>query len=183
MSKPRLQTCAQQMLLEPPFGRRHRRSCSAYVGGHDAGFRGGVAGRDGGDAGTDRRLHQRVLRAAHRRLVAVGRDDHLRIIGVLDERVGQAVAHGGAFEVDVHSARRGLLVVLPDLVRSGGLVVPRVRLTKGEEVVLLVLRVLLEELLQEVVHVDCDTLLVVVLACAVAEARARRLVDVEQIGV
>ena len=67
----------------------------------------------------------------------------------------------------MHGAGRGLLVLLPDLVRDGRDVVPRITLAEGVEVVLAVAGVGLEELLEEVVHVGADLRLVVVEAEAV----------------
>ena len=54
---------------------------------------------DAGRARRRRGFHERVLRLAHRRLVAVRADDHVLVVGELDLGVRQAVPDGQAFEL------------------------------------------------------------------------------------
>jgi hypothetical protein len=124
---------------------------------------------------------------ANSRFVAICRHDHFGVVLVLDNWVSQAVADRSTLQVDVYGAGGQFLIVLPYLVRRGrdaaaksrlrvipinesavehgsaracgcgGVLVTRIRLPERVEVVLLVLRVGLEELLQEIVPANQGT--------------------------
>ena len=83
--------------------------------------------------------------------MAVCGDRHLGVVRVLDGWVREPIAHAGADQVDVQRVRGRREVVLPDGVGDCGDVVARVRLAECEEGELGVLRVRLEEVLEEVV--------------------------------
>ena len=137
-------------------------------------------------------LHCGMDKPVHRWLMMIRGHRHIRVILILDSRCGKSISNGHAFQVDQHTVARRLLVSLPYLVGHGWNVVSSIRLSNlqiqwsikmysifwtcfkalgredegiyREEVVLLVFRVSLEELLQEVVHIICHLLLIMVKA-------------------
>mmetsp|Transcript_5183 Transcript_5183/g.17426 ORF Transcript_5183/g.17426 Transcript_5183/m.17426 type:complete len:323 (-) Transcript_5183:1643-2611(-) len=113
--------------------------------------------------------------------MAVGGRRHVRVVGILNLRVGEAVADGDALELDRQPLP--VLVGAPDPVGDVRDVMPGVRLARHVKVVVREVGVLGEELLEEVVHVVRDAHLVVVIARPVAEARARWLVDKDEVCV
>mmetsp|Transcript_24049 Transcript_24049/g.59779 ORF Transcript_24049/g.59779 Transcript_24049/m.59779 type:complete len:502 (+) Transcript_24049:106-1611(+) len=153
----------------------------AHLGGDDARGRDRLARLDRRDARGRGHLHRRVRQLAHRRRVVIGRDRHVLVVAVLDERVGEAVADGRPLQPDRDRPLRQRAVIPPDLVRHCGDVMAGVALAHHEEVERGEGGVRLEELLDEVVHVGGDRRLVVVEPAAVREARPRGLVDVQKV--
>ena len=129
------------------------------------------------------KLHDLVHGGVHGGGVAVGGCSHVGVLGVLHLRVHKTVSDRASVQVDDELALLRHLVLLPDALCDGRDVVSCVRLTEDVERQVLVLRVCLVELLQEVVHVAGDHVLVLVEASSPREAGSGGLVNVDEGGV
>mmetsp|Transcript_24496 Transcript_24496/g.48665 ORF Transcript_24496/g.48665 Transcript_24496/m.48665 type:complete len:208 (+) Transcript_24496:912-1535(+) len=135
---------------------------------------------DAGRSGVDHRL----VRGLGDGLDAVGVVvRHLGVVSILHLRSGEAVSDSDSGEVELDVPVLEGVVALEDPMRDGRGVVAAVRLSEDEERLRGILRVRLEEVLQEIVRILSDHDLVAVIGGAVGEANAGGLVQPQDVGV